>query len=196
MERVTPKTTGQRRAVGKLLLAIVGLMIVLGGTILFRGIDRPNAPAPATPTIEPAPPAPTTAENELADSEAKMVVEHILTLPFEPVETSADLEKLLSNVATGDYLAELEAQWQELVAQGWTLDGSPRIVESEVGEVAKGRAEVAACIDASSVRTLDAAGEPIGEVATTPAQHVFILEQGPDGEWRIAAHGFPDDPSC
>jgi hypothetical protein len=160
-------------------------------------------PAP-TPTVTatPAPAAPPTTDGELDDDAALVTVETALAAPISTMGTSEDLAVLLKDVAVDAYAAEIEAQWQELVSQGWTITGEPALVSSDVttlnAEADPATAEITACIDSSAVSILDANGDRIGdESATVPrALHLFSLVQGDDDIWRIANHSFPNDPTC
>jgi len=182
---------GPRRG---LLVGVIAVAILLAACAAFVLAKTTGGESKKPVAVVSA--APVTEKGELKGEEADDTVEHIVTVPFEPVETSDDLEKRLGKVATGDYLAELEAQWQELTANGWTIEGKPEVVWTKTGKVADGKAELVACIDSSAVRTIDAKGKPIGESTAPPARHLFTLEQSKDGAWRIASHSFPDDPAC
>lgn len=188
----------------------VATFVVIGAIVVFALVLRGGGQAPdaatstPTPTVTatPAPAAPPTEAGELADDQALATIEAALAAPIASVGTSADLEALLKDVAVDSYAAELEAQWQELLSQGWTIKGAPTLVSSEVTSLdsksSPPTAEVSACIDSSAVSILDAAGAPIGdESAKTPrALHLFTLVQGSDDIWRIASHSFPNDPTC
>lgn len=162
-----------------------------------------ESPSP-TPTVTatPAPAGPATAVGTIDDAEALTTIETALAAPISTAGTSADLAALLKDVAVDAYAAELEAQWQELVSQGWSITGAPVLVSSSVTslntDADPATAEVSACIDSSAVELLDAAGAPIGDdSAKMPrALHLFTLVQGSDDIWRISAHSFPNDPTC
>lgn len=187
-----------------LIAGVFGALIIALGIMfmLFNpGVFTPGASAqieelPKKSLIKPVPPSPATEQGKFEISDADGIVEHILASPLEAVEDSNDLETLLGNVAAGDYLAELETQWQEIVANGWSIEGSPKVVSTEVGEVVDNNVEVIACVDSSEVRTIDANGKPIGQNTVSPARHIFMLGQGSDDTWRITSHSFPNDPAC
>lgn len=165
------------------------------------GAATKSSPTP-TPTVTPAPAATPTADGKLDDAQSLAVVKAALTAPVAKVGTEVDLDELLKNVATGAYVAELQAQWQELNSQGWTISGSPKIVSSKVTALdtasATPTAQVTTCVDSSAVRILDSAGKPIGSPsAMTPrALNLFSLVQGEDHVWRISTHSFPNNPTC
>lgn len=198
----------------------LGAITAYGVTTSGGGGDTPDAgssgstgsdasatatPTPnPTPTVTatPAPAAPPTVDGELDDDAALVTVETALAAPISTVGTSEDLAVLLKDVAVDAYAAEIEAQWQELVSQGWTITGEPALVSSEVtavnAEADPATAEISACIDSSAVSILDANGDRIGDdSATVPrALHLFSVVQGDDDIWRIANHTFPNDPTC
>jgi len=173
-----------------------------GGGSSGAGTSATSTPEP-TPTVTatPAPAAPPV-EGEIDDEEALITVETALAAPISTVGTSEDLAVLLKDVAVDSYAAELEAQWQELVSQGWTITGAPALVSSDVtavdADADPATAEITACIDSSAVTILDSNGDRIGDdTATMPrALHLFSLVQGEDDIWRIASHSFPNDPTC
>lgn len=171
-----------------------------GGNGSTSGAATP-APTP-TVTATPAPAGPPTVTGELDADEATVTVEKALAAPIGTAGTSADLEALLADIAVESYAADLEAQWQELISQGWSVEGSPTVLTSEVTTLTSDSdpptAEITACIDSSAVSVLDADGDPIGDdSAKTPrALHLFTLVQGNDDIWRIADHSFPNDPTC
>lgn len=193
-------------AIAVLLLLIAGAVTALA---LAPGSTDPGRPAAgSTPsptpevTVTPAPAAAPVRPGVLDEDDASAVLTVALAAPIATVGTSADLAELLKNIAVDAYAAELEAQWQELLSQGWSLSGAPEVVSTEVtrldDESTPATAEVTACIDSSDVVMSDADGEPIGDAsAQLPrARHLFTLVQGEDDIWRISAHSFPNDPKC
>lgn len=158
----------------------------------------------ATPTVtaSPAPAAPPTEVGEIDDDQALTTIETALAAPIGSAGTADDLAAVLKNVAVDSYAAELEAQWQELVSQGWSITGTPTLVSTQITALDAASdpptAEITACVDSSDVTMLDADGKPIGDAtAKMPrALHLFTLVQGSDDIWRISAHSFPNDPTC
>lgn len=177
---------------------IASIVILGAGAAALWLVPEQAADPKADPVVvvKPAEPAPSTEPGEIEDNSATDVVAHILAIPIQPVETVEDLDTLMGNVASGGYLQELENQWQELVANGWSVEGSPTVVSAEVTEASDTQATVVACVDSSHVRTLDAAGVAIGTASTARALNVYTLEQSSDGIWRITSHSFPNDPAC
>jgi hypothetical protein len=202
----------QKRAIAIWVVVAAIVLLVVGTIIAFavvpgladngRGSSQAGASPTPTVTATPAPAASPRPTAELDDSDAFDVLEAALAVPIASVGTDADLSELLKNIAVGSYSEELDAQWQELVAQGWTMSGAPIIVSSEVTALDTGTspptASVTACIDSSNVSMLDSEGKPIGDAsAQMPrALHLFTLTQGDDGIWRISSHSFPNDPKC
>lgn len=195
-----------------LWISIAVVVLIAAGTIVAfalstsgggNGAGTPGAASP-TPTVTatPAPAGPPTVAGELDADEALVTIETALAAPIGTAGTSADLEAVLKDIAVDSYAAELEAQWQELISQGWSIKGSPTLVTTEVTSLTSDTdpptAQITACIDSSAVSILDANGDPIGDdSAKTPrALHLFTLVQGSDDIWRIANHSFPNDPTC
>lgn len=202
-------TTGAHRrtmilwvALGAIVLGAVGAIIAFALMNGDGGDAAPSASPTPTVTATPAPAADPTETGELDEESAVDAIETALAAPFATVGTSDDLAELLKNVAVDAYAAELEAQWQELISQGWTIDGSPSLVSAEVTDLDAGAgtptASVTACVDSSEVTISDAAGDQVGDPAATEprALHLFTLIQGSDDVWRISAHSFPNDPTC
>jgi len=189
-------------AVGVVALGVIGAIIAFA--MIPNGLPSGAPSGSPTPvvTATPAPAADPTAVGDLDDDAALDVIETALTAPFATVGTAADLQELLKNIAVDAYAEELEAQWQELISQGWTISGTPTLVTAEVtsldADAQVPHATVTACVDSSEVVISDAAGDRIGDpAAMTPrALHLFALLQGEDGVWRISEHSFPNDPNC
>jgi hypothetical protein len=163
----------------------------------------PSAAAPTpTPTLTPAPAATATPHGKLDSAQADDVVNAALAVPVTKAGTSTDLDELLKNVAVKGYAAELQAQWQELTSQGWTVTGRPVVVSSKVtalhADGTEATAQITTCVDSSAVKILDSAGNRVGDPsATTPrALNLFSLIQGKDGVWRISSHSYPNNPTC
>ncbi|WP_217181696.1 hypothetical protein [Streptomyces sp. AC495_CC817] len=202
----------QKRTIAIWVVVATIVLLIVGTIIAFavvpgladNGRGSPQAEASPTPTVTatPAPAASPRPTAELDDADASDVLETALAVPIATVGTDVDLAELLKNIAVGSYSKELEAQWQELISQGWTMSGTPTIVSSEVTALdtdsSPPTASVTACIDSSDVAMLDSAGAPIGDAsAQMPrALHLFTLTQGDDGIWRISSHSFPNDPKC
>ncbi|MDI6944994.1 MULTISPECIES: hypothetical protein [Microbacterium] len=169
--------------------------------------DRPAPPATTRPAPEPdrdehAEGRGRFGDRDLEKGPAEELVEEVLTPPdAEDAARPGDLEALLADVTAGAYRAELEAQWLELSANGWSYVGESQVVGLEIlaldEEAEPATAQVKACIDASGLELVDADGERIGsEKDTHPrAAHLFDLVYE-DGTWRVLSRSFPDDPAC
>lgn len=187
------------------VLSVAGLLVLL--TVSNAGqqpspVIASGAPVPAGITATPAPPAPATPPGELSTDEAADVLKTALSVPIDSVATGQDLSRLVENVAMGSYASELEAQWQELGAQQWSVSGSPEIVDTKVISPTPtdgaNTVDVIACLDSSKVIISDLKGDPVGDTGARliRALHKYTLVQREDGVWRISEHSFPDDPAC
>ena len=161
----------------------------------------PHTPAPSVSPLPPETPGKAEGPGLLDEKAATNLINVVVAVPLEQSETEADLATLLSNVTEGDYLAELTAQWQELVANGWSVSGAPTVVSTEVTDldVQQGTATVLSCLDSSGVELRDDAGDPIGAAGPNAARalHLFTFTlDKDDGVWRASGHTFPHDPSC
>ena len=200
---------GSRRRTGALLIGVSAFVLAVAGAVFAVSVNgwgpaSPDDASFAVPTVtaSPAPAASPSETGELDEDAVSDVIEIALAAPITSVGTEADLRVLVENIAIDAYAAELESQWIELISQGWTVSGEPAIVSASVTELdtsgAPAKASVTACVDSSAVVISDSSGSPIGDpAAMTPrATHLFGLEQGDDGRWRISFHSFPDDPTC
>lgn len=200
----TKKSAPSKRRLWPVAVTLLAAAGVAAAALNMWGTDaHPPAAQPSTagktefPTAIAAEPTAPTEEGALTVETATEVVQHIIATPFVAVESAADLEAQFTPVASGAYLAELEAQWQELVAWGWHIEGVPEVLFAEVGEVRDGRVRVTACVDTSEVQLRDAEGTLIGEPQQQPpALHEYTLAQEQSGSWRIEAHTLPDNPVC
>jgi len=156
---------------------------------------------PPSPSATPAPPvSPVTAPPGIITKElaTKMVTGFVASAA--PPSPGTDVADRLSTVATGAILTELENRDQELQANGWTLSGDPivksvTILNSKL-TASPPMALVQACVDSSTVVTLDADGKPVGGPRSTPAAlNLYSLQQDA-GIWRVISRTFPNDPAC
>ncbi len=161
------------------------------------------SPAPSEPPASPSPSEPfQPVTGELEDDAAAGLVEAALVVPdAAAAPDEGELKTLLADIAAGSYRAELEAQWLELEANGWSYTGAPAVTALEVlaleEDAEPATAELRVCIDSSDVRLVDADGEPVGspEGVVPEAAHLFSLVRE-DDTWRVTARTFPDDPTC
>ncbi|WOF22633.1 hypothetical protein N8K70_14740 [Microbacterium betulae] len=168
----------------------------------------PAAPPSASPghlpsaseTSAPGEFAPVTGDLEPEDA-TDLVAESLTPPDAGTAPDAEDLEALLTDLAAGSYRAELEAQWLELSANGWSYSGEPRVADLEIVALDErsdpATAEVTACIDSSEVVLLDAEGQRIGsqDDVVPRAAHLFALVRD-DDTWRVTSRSFPDDPAC
>ncbi len=203
-EAEKPTTRANRRAqiwtlVATASVIVAGAVAVVAIEPALTGPPAGSADASSSPAPSPAPPAPPTEPSALDAGAAEDVIETVL----ETVATTApssDPSIVLANLAGGGYLAEIDAQYQELAANGWTMRGNPTIESTAVVSMDAAAnpvtAVVSACIDSSDVTMLDLAGVPVGGQSTPRSTHLFGLVQEADGTWKITSHWFPNDPAC
>ena len=220
MTTTTPPPGGPPRRPRALVGALAAAAVLAGGGAWLNSAlaGPPREPAPAAaPSPTTAPPPPTTPASSdpshspetaggsggagpLTEDAAAEVITAAAAVPLAEHETDEELARRFADLASGAYLAELEAQWQELLANGWTIEGAPEVVSAEIErEDREARsAVVLGCLDSSGVVTRDAAGDPIGppDARAARALHRFTLTEGEDDVWRVSRHDFPDDPAC
>ena len=203
---------------------IIAAVLALAGGGIWLGTagatqpDRPASPsgeaaqnqgdAKPSPTETPAPSeAPNSPETAgategagpITDDTASDIITAALSTTLTESEDDGALAEQIEGFAADAYAAELEAQWQELVVNGWSISGAPKIEKTIVEVADDERSAVAlSCVDATKVRVLDSEGEPIAAEAasTNRALHRFTLTRGDDDVWRVTGHDFPDDPAC
>jgi hypothetical protein len=190
---------------------LVALAIVLTLSLTSQAPARPAAggapqPAPsgsATPAPTPAPTAEPTGDAaapapELTEDEAEESVVEFFTASDAAAAKPEDGIEGLEKIASGAILSEIEAEYTELAAYGWTRHGNATLSDVTVLESDEKGARVQACVDVSDVVIEDAAGKPIpsaADVGTARSLTIFSLEY--DGaEWRLTERSFPTDPSC
>ncbi|EYT56069.1 hypothetical protein H490_0105025 [Leucobacter sp. UCD-THU] len=194
-------------AAGGIWLSTAGAEQPDGSASPVDGTER-ETEGTASPTEAPAssetPNSPETAggsgdAGSITEDTASELIAAAISAPLTRSGDDGALAKQIEGFAAGAYAAELEAQWQELVVNGWSISGAPEIVKTSVETAADERSAVAvSCVDATAVRMLDSAGVPIGADAasTNRALHRFTLTRGDDDVWRVTNHDFPDDPAC
>lgn len=160
--------------------------------------DTGDSSAPDSPPSSPSSPATTGEGTPLDDTAARALVLTAVTssAQADPAVPAADS---LEGIATGAYVAEVDAQLQELDANGWTIEGEPTIEAAEVTAIALDAeppsTTVETCIDSTEVRTIDSAGAPLPGASSPRALNIFHL-QWDGARWLIADRTFPDDPAC
>lgn len=163
-----------------------------GATGSSQATPEPTASAPDTP----APGTPAVPSEQVADD----LVTSFLGASVRTDASATGAALILADVASGAIVLELANEQQELASNGWTRSGSPTLSSLTVltSDLAASppRVVVSACIDSSSVVTLDTAGVPVG--ATGQAQrfiNVYTMENTA-GQWRVTERSFPNDPAC
>lgn len=199
---------GSRRALAIVGACVAVLLVAAAASAIM--LTRPNAPASRPSAQAPAPSAPrdiplSAGKSEgaglLTEKNAKAVVTTVLNVKTTDSDGADALKRRLSKLVKGAYLAELQAQQQELEVNGWKIIGDAKVVSVRVGTVdtsAKAAtATVRACIDTAATRTVDAKGKPMPAPAGgTRAWHIFTLAQNHDGTWAVTKHTFPNNPAC
>ncbi|MGO4105379.1 hypothetical protein AB4Y63_15620 [Leifsonia sp. YAF41] len=152
---------------------------------------RPSAAPSASPVPDLLPPA--AATTHVAD---------FLAAAAAIAPDATDTSDRLSKVASGAIIAEIENDQQELVANGWTQEGTPTVVSLTIvsaDATAIPPTTVAeACIDSSDVVTLDSDGKSLagaGNDQTHRALNIFTLQQS-GSTWRVISRTFPADTTC
>ena len=187
-----------------LLLALaVAIAIILNGQTPVRPTagDAPSAapsgaaspsptPKPTGGSVEPAP--------ELTVDEAEESVDRFLTASDDAAASPEEGIEKLDEIASGAILRELEIEYTELAAYGWTRHGNATLSDVTVLKSTERSARVQACVDVSDVVIKDAEGKPIpsaADVGTPRSVTIFTLERE-GADWRLTERSFPTDPSC
>lgn len=198
-----------------LTVIIAAVLAATAGGIWLStaGAQPPEAASPAPQGASPPTQAPASSEppnspetaggsggaGSLTEKSASTLIATAIGTPLTSSEDEAALAQQIAGFAAGAFASELEVQWEELVVNGWSISGTPKIVTTSVETSADERSAVAvSCVDATAVHTLDAAGKPIAPEAASDnrALHRFTLTRGDDDVWRVTQHDFPDDPAC
>jgi hypothetical protein len=189
---------------GALLLVLaIALAVALTSSPPVRSsADRepsaaPGGAASAAPTPKPTGGAVTPAP-ELTVDTAEESVGRFLTASDAAAASPEEGIESLDDVASGAILRELEIEYTELAAYGWTRHGAATLSDVTVLESDGENARVQACVDVSDVVIEDADGKPIpsaADVGTPRSLTIFSLKY--DGaDWRLTERSFPTDPSC
>ena len=117
----------------------------------------------------------------------------------DPVD-AGEIERDLTDVATGAVLSEIEATRAEFDAMGWSLVGAPSIVSLEIvatpDQDTPDEIVVEVCLDSADVRVLDENGDDVRPASgDTRSLNIYVL-RSVEGHWLPAMHTFPDDPTC
>jgi len=111
------------------------------------------------------------------------------------------VKDVVGDIAGSAVQQELANQLAELKANGWTLSGDPTVKSAEVVSkdlnAAPPTVTVKACVDSTSVVTLDHDGQRVGSVAPAPpAYNIYKMQQQADNSWLLVSHSFPANPAC
>lgn len=185
------------------LIAVAGLILVVGA-ILAPAIVNPVGPQSvgnraivptALPTSAAPSAAPTSASTAIITTElADATLTTLLDTIARSTKTGDTTE--LAALASTAILEDVANDAQELEANGWTRTGTATVAAVTIrsNNAETGEAVVAACVDSTTVVTVDAAGEPLG-AASGRALNLYTLSTDAEG-WRVTARTFPDETDC
>lgn len=184
-------------------LALVGAGISVALMLPTNPASSPTAQSPAPSADRESPLSPGEAEGAgvLSTRNAKSIVSTAVNIKTTESKDADALKKKLAGVVGGAYLAELQAQQQELEAYGWKITGDVSVVSVDVGKVdtsrSRAKVKVKACIDTAGTKTVDSEGKALPKApGATRAMNIFTLAQNADGTWAVIRHTFPNDPTC
>lgn len=199
-------------------VAVLALAGATAGVLLSTASPAPDAPggraqAPASPDAARIPsPTPTEAsptaapvppEEARAVEEATADLEELVRLADAVLQNPEASGVAIDAVAAGFVKGEIEALAAERRDLGYRQVGEARVVSVTPTSVDLAAAppsmQLAVCIDASAIDVLDADGGSLKAELYNPGHPVLHLygAQLIDGDWKIATHDIPDDPtSC
>jgi len=168
--------------------------------------DQTPAPNPIPATSSAAPPSATPSASPVPDllppAEASAQVADFLAATAAIAPDATDTSDRLSKVASGAIISEIENDHQELVANGWTQEGTPTVasltIVSADATAVPPTTVAEACIDSSDVVTLDSDGKPLAGAGNDHAHralNIFTLQQN-GSTWRVISRTFPADTTC
>ncbi|QQC59996.1 hypothetical protein I6H58_03335 [Rothia kristinae] len=169
-------------------------------------IADPEAPkdsftdAPAPKDAEPqALDAALAAQEEAAGKQAQETEDSADAGEADPEESAPGAQELAQHLS-GSALEEALAELSEAQANGWRIEGRPRVVgqprmRTLEHDGAPAR-QLAVCLDSSDVKVLDQAGKTLG-TGSGPERvlNLYTLVQQ-DGTWMVAEHALPADTAC
>lgn len=115
-------------------------------------------------------------------------------------EVDAQTKDKINKAATGAAADEFLAQALEYGVNGWSQEGSSKIVgEPKLADTTfngKKAKIMQVCVDSSAVKVKDSAGNIMTpDHGPKRSLNIFTLVQE-NGTWKIAAHDFPNNPDC
>ncbi|KRE78527.1 hypothetical protein ASG71_11710 [Arthrobacter sp. Soil763] len=104
-------------------------------------------------------------------------------------------------MATGSAYDSLLAKASEYKANGWHLDGKPKVVSTKVVRYQPGAqpptVTLNVCVDSSAVSVLTSAGATVQKgSANDRSLNVMTLVQSATRTWLVSQVTFPDNPDC
>lgn len=170
-----------------------GALPMAPGTATAAAKPSADPSASATPAV--AVPAP------VAASVAKNVAAYVGRTAAVLAKVTPPSEAELSAVATGSAYDSLVARTTEFKANGWHLDGKPKVVSTKVVRYQPSAkpptVTLNVCIDSSAVSVLTSAGVTVQKgSAKDRSLNVMTLVQSPMRTWLVSDVAFPNNPVC
>lgn len=189
------------------VVAVVAV-VVLSLFIWFRAPTTAAAPPSASTSVSPgstsAPtlPAPRPAATTTADLAHKHA--RALVIPFVSAEAasreSPDSTVTFDSIATGDALADLEANATSFAADGLVQIGQPNVVSAKVTKATTSgkhpAATVRVCLDYSKVDVRGADGRSEKDPNAAERLTTILKLTQINGEWLVSQRTFPDKADC
>ena len=170
-----------------------------------RSTASPDAAAVPTPSATPTstPPVDAPPDETRAVTAVTADLEELMRLADSVLQNPDADGVAIDAVAAGFVKGEIEALAAERRDLGYRQVGQARVVSVTPTSVdltaAPPSMQLAVCIDASAIDVLDADGNSLKAELYDPGHPVLHLygAQLIDGDWKIATHDIPDDPtSC
>jgi hypothetical protein len=170
-----------------------GALPTASGSAAAAAKPSEDPSASATPAVAvPAPVAASVAKNAAAYVGRTAAVLAKVTPPSKAE---------LSAVATGSAYDSLMARTTEFEANGWHIEGKPKVVSTKVVRYQPSAkpptVTLNVCIDSSAVSVLTKAGVTVQKgSAKDRSLNVMTLVQSPMRTWLVSEVTFPDNPAC
>jgi len=218
-EHPTPHRVLARRVLG----AVVIVALIVSAYIAWQTLSPASTPTAGTHTLNTSTPAASDAEapddaeaaatdppdptaepgagGPLPAEQADAAVQKFLDASVAVDPAAANSTDGLTTAAAGAILDEAQNDAQELEVNGWRREGAATVeavtIVNSDSATDPGTVVAQACVDSSSVRTLDADGKPLSAPGDTAqrALNLFTL-QYISGTWKVVARSFPDEFAC
>ena len=151
-----------------------------------------QSPAPSSVDTDTDPDVDADLDDAIVESTLTNLLDATAGVASNPTMDLSDVE----NFGSGAILAELKADTTELQANGWTREGTPTVISLRIVRADSASGLVEACIDSSSVYTVDADGKRLPrDESTLRSFNLFTLAHN-GSDWRISDRTFPPDAAC